>query len=267
MAKDTGGRAFVNTNDLSHAIADAIRNGSSYYTLTYAPTAANWDGNFRKIQVNLNQHGYTLAYRRGYYAIDSNAPTTAKPNTKAATPQDAPATLSPPDPMRTAMLRGSPNPTQIIFKARILPASTTAEEAPVTGNKANPDAKLSHGPYKRYNVDIAADPRSFVFIRSADGKFHSHVELRTYVFDQDGQLIVEGATGNRTEITAEVLNTIARSGFPLHQQISVPIKGNYYIRIGVHDLNGERIGALEVPVTSVKDLTPLPATANTGATN
>ena len=34
-------------NDLSREIADAIDDGSSYYTLSYTPTDTNWDGTFR----------------------------------------------------------------------------------------------------------------------------------------------------------------------------------------------------------------------------
>ena len=269
MAQDTGGHAFVNTNDLSHAIADAIQNGSSYYTLTYAPTNSTWDGDFRKIQVKLKQQGYNLAYRHGYYAIDSTAPTSTKAKKTVASPQGAPP---PPDPMRTAMIRGGPNSAQIIFKARVLPAAAALEETPASGNKPNPDAKFSHGPYRRYTIDIAADPHSIYFTKSADGKYHSHIEVRAYVFDQDGQLIVETSTSNRADISADALNSIIKNGYPLHQQISVPIKGNFYIRIGVYDFTGDHIGSIEVPVAAVKDLTPLPASISsptdiTGAPN
>ena len=70
MADATGGHAFFNTNGLVDAMAHAINDGSDFYTLTYAPTNAGHDGDFRKIQVKLAEQGYTLEYRHGYYADD-----------------------------------------------------------------------------------------------------------------------------------------------------------------------------------------------------
>ena len=47
MAEDTGGHAFINTNNLSEAVQKAIEIGSNYYTLTYSPMNRQWDGRFR----------------------------------------------------------------------------------------------------------------------------------------------------------------------------------------------------------------------------
>lgn len=44
LARNTGGRPFYNTNDLSTAMSDAINSGSHYYTLTYSPTNKKTDG-------------------------------------------------------------------------------------------------------------------------------------------------------------------------------------------------------------------------------
>jgi hypothetical protein len=53
-------------------------------------------------------------------------------------------------------------------------------------------------------------------------------------------------------------------GVPFHQEISVPAKGDYYLRIGVHDLRGNRVGAVEVPVEAVRNL-PLETPAEAGS--
>jgi hypothetical protein len=37
----------------------------------------------------------------------------------------------------------------------------------------------------------------------------------------------------------------------------VPLKGKFYLRIGLHDVTADHDGAIEVPVNSVKDLPPL----------
>jgi len=51
--------------------------------------------------------------------------------------------------------------------------------------------------------------------------------------------------------------------FQYKQEISVPVKGDYYLRVGVHDLLTNHVGAVELPVSAVSSLPPL--TAASGA--
>jgi VWFA-related protein len=264
IAEQTGGHAFLNTNGLSQAVATAIDSGTNFYTLTYSPTDPAQDGKFRKIQVKLRQEGYNLAYRRGYYAVDPNAVAKAKTPAQspgAPTAKGTPAPLPPPDPMRAAMMRGGPDAAQIVFEARILPAATVPEDTLAPGSQANPNAKLSHGPYRRYQIDIAADARPILFTKTGDNSYRSRMELRVYVYDQDGALIIESIGATQSDLTVDMVKQVAARGFPLHQQISVPEKGAYFLRIGIHDLTSDRLGAIEIPVASIKNLQPAPAAA------
>ena len=248
MAEATGGRAFYNTNGLSQAVEKAIDSGSNYYTLAYSPTNTKWDGRFRKIEIRLRQSGYTLAYRRGYYAV-APGEKEADPATVAA---NAPFTYNA---MRAAMMRGGPDPTEIIFKARVLPVSSTTEDQPASGNALNPAIKAK-GPYLRYAIDIAADPRTLLS-PSAAGGYQGAIQFLTYVYDQDGNII--NLVDNRTSanLTPAAYVQSLHSGLHWRQEVSVPAKGSYFLRIGIHDLTGNRVGAIEVPVAAVKSLPPL----------
>lgn len=73
IAKATGGRAFVNTNGLKEAVASAVEDGGSYYTVGYKPSNQP-DGLFRKIQLNIDNVNYNLAYRYGYDADAAQTP-------------------------------------------------------------------------------------------------------------------------------------------------------------------------------------------------
>jgi hypothetical protein len=42
-----------------------------------------------------------------------------------------------------------------------------------------------------------------------------------------------------------------RTGANASQQIDVPATGDYFLRIGVHDLASDRVGAIEVPTVSI----------------
>jgi hypothetical protein len=42
-----------------------------------------------------------------------------------------------------------------------------------------------------------------------------------------------------------------REGIRYQQQIAGPAKGEYYQRVGIHDLIADKVGALEMPVASI----------------
>ncbi len=70
MAADTGGKAFLDYNDLSLGIVQAQRATASYYILGYYTTNTNADGKFRKVKITLNSDPSAKLEqgRQGYYA-------------------------------------------------------------------------------------------------------------------------------------------------------------------------------------------------------
>ncbi len=71
MAQDTGGVACRNTNDLSGCAATAMKDGASYYEISYYPENVRWDGSFHAVTVKTAVHGVKLRFRRGYFATDT----------------------------------------------------------------------------------------------------------------------------------------------------------------------------------------------------
>ncbi len=68
LAKATGGRAFYGRNDVDAEIATGIRDGASFYSLTYRPENGNVDPKkFRRIKITLSEPGLTATTREGYY--------------------------------------------------------------------------------------------------------------------------------------------------------------------------------------------------------
>ena len=250
MAEQTGGHAFINTNGLSQAVASAIDSGSNFYTLTYSPTNTHWNGGFRKIQVRLQQQGLTLAYRRGYYADDPNAPPKHKEPVPATT--TATATINA---MRAAMMRGAPDPTQIIFKVLVRPTTTMTEETLAPGNAPNPAIKAK-APYRRYDIDFAVNPRDIGFTHSPEGNYQGDIQFLTYLYDQDGNLLNISGTTVKANIPPATYAASLHGGLQFHQQISVPVKGTYFLRIGIHDVTGDHVGAIEIPIAAVSKMLP-----------
>ena len=68
LASDTGGRAFLDSNDFSKIFKGVQQDTSTYYLIGYHSTNSARDGRYRRIVVKLNQPGMKIDYRRGYYA-------------------------------------------------------------------------------------------------------------------------------------------------------------------------------------------------------
>lgn len=68
LATATGGRALYGRNDVDAEIGSAIRDGASFYSLTYRPTNDSSDPQkFRRIKVTVNRPDLTVTTREGYY--------------------------------------------------------------------------------------------------------------------------------------------------------------------------------------------------------
>jgi VWFA-related protein len=69
LAADTGGTAFLDSNDFGEAFGRVTRDISSYYILGFASTNAEKDGRYRRITVRLrNKSDVKVEAREGYYA-------------------------------------------------------------------------------------------------------------------------------------------------------------------------------------------------------
>jgi len=69
LAGDTGGKAFLDNNDLSRGIVQAQESISDYYIIGYYTTNTDPNGKFRRIRISLaNNQEAKLDYRQGYYA-------------------------------------------------------------------------------------------------------------------------------------------------------------------------------------------------------
>jgi hypothetical protein len=69
LAGDTGGKAFLDNNDLSGGIVQAQQAISDYYLLGYYTSNTDPNGKFRRIRISLaNNQEAKLDYRQGYYA-------------------------------------------------------------------------------------------------------------------------------------------------------------------------------------------------------
>jgi VWFA-related protein len=73
IARETGGFAFINRNDIHNGVDLVFADHASSYTLGYYPRDRNWDGTYRTISIKVDRQGAELRHRRGYFAVDPAA--------------------------------------------------------------------------------------------------------------------------------------------------------------------------------------------------
>jgi VWFA-related protein len=282
IAKATGGKAFYNTNGLKQALTGIVNNGSNYYTLAYATTNKTWDGRFRQIKVTVDRPGLRVQNRQGYYAVDrawqeqrllaakqkEKAKAVSKPFEESDSTSDD-ATQAPGEPSSpentgalvkhakggfvAAMQLGVAPPTEVILTASLAVDDKVVKlgrDTPLpTDNYLEADYKTM--PFHTYTVLVQANARAFRLTRTADGQRQGLVEVVTIVYDQTGDRVNSLITRAALNLGEAQYRKLLADGLPVRQQIAVPVKGNYFMRIGVHDVASDRIGALEIPVDEV----------------
>jgi VWFA-related protein len=68
LADQTGGLAWVGSNDFARGFRQIVEDNSTYYLLGYYSDDARQDGKYRTLTVRVNRRGVSVRARKGYYA-------------------------------------------------------------------------------------------------------------------------------------------------------------------------------------------------------
>jgi VWFA-related protein len=235
IAEQTGGQEYLNSNGLKEAVANAVENGSSYYSISYVPAAKQLDGKFRKIEIRVDNGVYKLAYRHGYYADATDKASEHNPGKTSL--------------IAAATLHGAPPSTQIQFQARVLPATDPLLEG--TRLPAGPSGESTaalKGPVHKYIADVTVDPRWILFQTSPDGAHQAQVEFVVVAYDAEGKRVNYLDKGFQLNVKGEQFDQVMAKGIPVRLGLDLP-EGRFSLRIAVHDLGAGRAGSMEIPVT------------------
>jgi VWFA-related protein len=251
FARRTGGKAFYNTNGISQAIDEVETNGSRYYTLTYAPTNPNWRGEMRRIELQVDHPGYVLNYRRSYFARTTNPPLPGgKPNPKAPP-------VAPPDALHSAMALGAIAPFDIRFRVQASFDPTPVDRKTLAANPGNHlQAKWQKESARVYALHYDIDARNLQLASTPDGHRTGGLQVLATVYDDMGQLANSAVANLNLNFTADEYERLQKVPLSLDQKIAIPVKSNFFLRLGVHDVPSDRIGALQVSVDAIGSPTP-----------
>jgi len=212
VAEDTGGRAFSNSSDLQGAFTRVFEAGANYYTLAYAPTDQNWNGEFRHIKVTVRRRGLHLAYRRGYYATQwSPSPALAEQK------------------FLKAMYPGIPQATMLAFKTVVKP----------TG----PNTHVLIVGYYVSGEDVA-------FQNSKDGRKRAQIKFAAIAYTRNGKPDSVASHLVTLRLKPKEFGKILRSGIFFRQPIQLRHDDDR-LCVGVLDKQTGSFGTLDVPMKSL----------------
>jgi VWFA-related protein len=71
IAAETGGKAYMNENEIRQGVALAVSDNNASYEIGYYPENKKWDGKYRNIKIKLAQGDAQIRHRKGYFAIET----------------------------------------------------------------------------------------------------------------------------------------------------------------------------------------------------
>jgi VWFA-related protein len=214
IADQTGGEAFVGSNDFVQAIRRSMGDGSNYYTLAYQPRNRNWDGQFRKLHVELTKKGYSLTYRRGYFALAD------------ASQSDTNLTE-----LNAALQPEMPESTMLSLQSKV--------EAPESATGV-------------VRVSSVVSAHNLTLVSSEDGHRHGRLLVLPAAFNDAAGAAQPDAPPQTSGLLdlnfdpAQYQAAVA-DGVTFTQQLKLP-PGRYRLRLGVSDLGTHRLGTLDMEV-------------------
>jgi VWFA-related protein len=286
IAEQTGGKAYYNTNDFTRVIGDVAHTSSNYYTVAYATTNTKWNGEFRRIKITVDRPDVQLLHKEGYYAysldkreqsgvaaIEKRMADAAQQQqgSEAETSQPPPGVQNPGPAADSAQLGatihhsskggfdaamglGAIPPTEIVFGARLRADNNTEK---LNKNALMPldnflKPEWQHKPFRSFAIFYDADMHKVRFTRTPDGMRHGSFEFVAIVYTADGEAVNSIIETASLDVTAERYRELLVSGLQMKEEIAIPAKGNFFLRLGVHDKVGDQVGALEIPVDQIR---------------
>jgi VWFA-related protein len=256
IADSTGGHAFYNTNGLAQAEAAAVEEGSYYYTLTYAPTNATYDGKVRKVRIEVTQPGLQLAYRRSYFADDLD--------NVARRQMDNPDDL-----LAASLQHGAPSSHELFFEAHVQtegdPVQATPEqmdqllryEAMATRSKRKAiEERGAPVMLQRYVVQFALLPRQLDMRQGEDGLRRDSLEFAVISFNDDGLTLNGVRTDLQDVIHPDRWSLMLQEGYHVPMAAQIPVQARS-LRLAVRDVGNNHVGSLEIALPLAKE-TPAP---------
>jgi VWFA-related protein len=222
LARETGGFAVVNNNDISGGLRRVL-DDQSYYLIAYEPDSTTFDPSklrFNKVEIRVLRKDLTVRYRRGFVNVaDENI--SRSPN-RSQTPALQ---------IQTALT--SPFGVGDIS----LSLNSLYGNDPGIGN------------FVRSLVHV--DARDLKFEKQQNGKYKAEIAILAVSYGDNGQPVDQSSRGYTIDVDEPHYRKIMENGFVYQYTFPVKKPGAYQYRVAVRDQIAAKVGSasqfIEIP--------------------
>ena len=232
LARETGGFAYFNHNDLNRGVTRVL-DDQSYYLVGYVPDDETFDATgskYNKLEVKVLRKGATARFRSGFFGVTDTRRIAAPAADKSANPVTQ---------LRDALL--SPFAVNGI----------TLRLNSLFGSGGENDL------YVRSLLHI--DAADLKFADEKDGQKTCSFDVLATSFGADGQLVDQIGKTYKVTIPPDVYSRVLAEGIVYHFKFPAKRAGGYQYRVAIRDAVGGNIGAasqfVEVPDLAGGNLT------------
>lgn len=211
MADDTGGRALVNTNDLTSAIRSVVEESAVTYTLGFYVDAKSLDGKLHELKVRVTRPGLNIRYPKGYFAFNDEPPTKNERQENFL-----------------AAIRSPLDSAAIPLMVRAVRMDQPADTVQIAGSIG------------LKNLQIADE----------NGTRTGTVDLYFIEQDSTGNVLHQAATHLRLKLTEQQYQEYLKSGIVFRQQLQLQ-KETAVLRIVVQDPGTSEVGSVIIPLARI----------------
>ncbi len=210
LADETGGRAFVNTNDLTGAIRDAIEDSAVTYTLGFYINSDSLDGKLHELKVKVKRSGLEVRYPKGYFAL-----------------KDTPATA---DERHSNFLTAVRSP----LDASAIPLQVKVDRV----NQPAPNSLSLLGSVNIHDLQLAQHGETRTGV----------LDIHVLEQDQTGKIVRESANRIDLRFTEKQYAAVLQSGINFRKSLQ-PQAGVTTLRIVIEDPSTAQAGSLIIPLS------------------
>ncbi len=233
LARETGGFAVVNNNDIAGGIRRVVED-HSYYLVGYDPDTDTFDPvrrRFNKLEVKVLRKGVTVRYRSGFFNVADRERTR---ETNVAT-------------------NSAQTPINQLVNALVSPFAVNGINLKFNALFGS-DAK--NGAYVRSVLHV--DTADMKFTDEPNGEKKVVFDVLAMSFGDNGQVVDQLGKTYTLNLNPKSFKNIAERGFVYHFMFPVKKPGAYQYRVALRDTQGGRIGSasqfIEVPNLKKKRL-------------
>ncbi len=213
LADETGGQAFVNTNDITGAIRKAVEDSAVTYTLGFYINLDSLDGKFHELKVQAKRSGLTVRYPKGYFAF-----------------QDTPAGKNQNSTSLAAEVESPIESSRIPLRATV---DRVDQPAPHT-----------------LKILCSIDAHNVQLV-SSGGLRKGAVEVYIIEQNQTGKVLFKSSKTFSLHVPEREYDALLKSGMLFHEYVQLKAD-TATLRILVEDPATAEVGSLIIPLSQVK---------------